>query len=213
MCSVEKIFISDNDIKLEAELYLSSKLEVPIATLVCHPHPQYGGNMYNNVVSCIFNTFIQKSVSCLRFNFRGVGCSTGYHTNGHGELRDVKACIDFLVNEHNFEKVIIYGYSYGAAIGCSAIDYCKQIIGYCAISFPWDFMGSEYKSLSQSEKHKIFIQGNRDNIAPYKNFKKHYDYYLEPKRCRIINGADHFYLGFETKVADESYEFFLLLSE
>ena len=213
MCSVEKIFISNNDIKLEAELFLSSKQDSLVATLICHPHPQYGGNMYNNVVSSIFNNFIQKGVSCLRFNFRGVGHSTGNHSNGKGELSDVKACIDFLVDKHNFEKILIYGYSYGAAIGCSTINYSTEIIAYCAISFPWDLMGPEYKRLSQSEKQKLFIQGNRDNIATYENFNKHYEYYLEPKRYRIINGADHFYLGFEPEVADKSYDFYLFMTK
>lgn len=167
--------------------------------------------MYNNVVSGIFNTFVQNSVSCLRFNFRGVGNSTGYHTVGKGELSDVKACIDFLVNEYNFDKIIIYGYSYGAAIGCSAVNYSKEIIAYCAVSFPWDFMGEEYKKLSQSEKSKLFIQGNRDTLAIYENFKKHYAFYLGPKRYKIIDGADHFYIGFEQEVAKESYEFYQLL--
>jgi alpha/beta superfamily hydrolase len=30
----------------------------------------------------------------MRFNFRGVGNSTGNHTSGKGELSDVQACID-----------------------------------------------------------------------------------------------------------------------
>ena len=169
--------------------------------------------MYNNVVSGIFNTFVQNSVSCLRFNFRGVGNSTGNHTNGKGEISDTKACIDLLVAEYNFDKIIIYGYSYGAAIGCSTVNYSKKIIAYCAISFPWDFMGLKYKTLSQSEKSKLFIQGNRDTLAKYENFKDHYDFYLEPKRYKIINGADHFYVGFEQEVAKESYEFYRLLAK
>jgi alpha/beta superfamily hydrolase len=213
MCGTEKIFVNSNDIKLEAELFLSNSENFSMVTLICHPHPQYGGNMCNNVVSAIFNTFIQNSVSCLRFNFRGVGNSTGKHTNGKGELSDTKACIDFLVNEYNFEKIIIYGYSYGAAIGCSTVNYSKNIIAYCAISFPWDYMGQEYKNLSQSKKYKFFIQGNRDTLAMYENFKNHYEMYLEPKRYKIINGADHFYVGFEHEVAKEAYEFYQLLVE
>jgi len=169
--------------------------------------------MYNNVVSGIFNNFIQNNISCLRFNFRGVGNSTGNHSNGTGELNDTKACVDFLVNEQNIEKLLIYGYSYGAAIGCSTVNYSKNIIGYCAISFPWDFMGLEYKKLSQCEKPKLFIQGNRDRLAIYENFKTHYDFYLDPKRYKIINEADHFYLGFEQEVAKETYEFYRSIIE
>jgi len=164
--------------------------------------------MYNNVVSSVFNSFVKKEISCMRFNFRGVGKSTGNPTIGKGELSDVKACIDYLLQSLHFERVFICGYSYGAAIGCSAISYSEKIIGYCAISFPWDFMGLKYKELSQSKKPKLFIQGNRDNLAIYENFENHYNFYLEPKQYRIINGADHFYIGFTQEVAEEAYNYY-----
>ncbi|MFX1449176.1 MAG: alpha/beta hydrolase [Promethearchaeota archaeon] len=174
---------------------------------------KYGGNMHNNVVSGIFNILIQNNISCLRFNFRGVGDSTGNHSNDKGDLSDTKACIDFLVNEKNCEKIIIYGYSYGAAIGCSVVNYSGKIVAYCAVSFPWDFMGIEYKKFSQSEKPKLFIQGNRDTIAIYENFEKHYNFYLEPKKYKIIDGADHFYSGFEQEVAKEALKFYSSIIE
>ena len=164
--------------------------------------------MYNNVVSGVFNSFVKKDISCMRFNFRGTGNSSGKHTSGEGELSDVKACINHLTRSLRFDRVFLCGYSYGAAIGCSTINYSEKIIGYCAISFPWDFMGLKYKELSQSKKPKLFIQGNRDTLAKYENFETHYNFYLEPKQYRIINGADHFYIGFEQEVAEEAYNFY-----
>ncbi len=169
--------------------------------------------MHNNVVSRVFNSFVKNDISCMRFNFRGVGSSTGKHTSGKGELSDVKACIDHLTRDLHFDRVFICGYSYGAAIGCSAISHSEKIIGYCAISFPWDFMGFKYKELSQSKKPKLFIQGNRDNLAIYENFENQYNFYLEPKQYRIINGADHFYFGFTQEVAKEAYDFYRSIIE
>jgi hypothetical protein len=144
----------------------------------------------------------------MRFNFRGVGNSTGNHTNGKGEISDVKACIDYLTQQLHFNNIFICGYSYGAAIGCSTINYSEKIIGYCAISFPWDFMGIQYKEDSQSSKFKLFIQGDRDILALYKNFEKHYNYYLDPKNYKIIKGADHFYQGLEEAISREVLNFF-----
>jgi alpha/beta superfamily hydrolase len=43
MRGTEKIFIRNNDIRLEAEFFLGSKENLPTATLVCHPHPQFLG--------------------------------------------------------------------------------------------------------------------------------------------------------------------------
>ena len=202
-----EIFISNNDVTLEAELFQSKLGTENVLVLICHPHPQYGGNMFNNVVSGVFNKLVRNKVSCMRFNFRGVGRSTGTHSNGTGELSDVHACIDFVINERKFEKIFLCGYSYGAAIGCSAVGYSDKIVGYISISFPWDFMGSKYKELSQSSKPKLFIQGDRDTVAHYGNFQANFDYYLDPKKKKIIEGADHFYGNYEEQVADIVLEF------
>ncbi len=202
-----EIFISNNDVTLEAELFQSKLGTEDVLVLICHPHPQYGGNMFNNVVSGVFNKLVSNNFSCIRFNFRGVGRSTGSHSDGTGELSDVHACIDFLINERKCEKIFLCGYSYGAAIGCSAVEYSDKIVGYISISFPWDFMGSKYKELSQSSKPKLFIQGDKDNVAHFGNFHENFEYYLDPKKKKIIEGADHFYGNYEDQVANTVLEF------
>ncbi|MFX1257001.1 MAG: alpha/beta hydrolase [Promethearchaeota archaeon] len=204
----QKFFIENNDIKLEAEYYQNKPNDNTSAVIIFHPHPQYGGDMWNNVVSGIFNKFVKKDISCLRFNFRAVGRSTGNHTNGEGERRDAKACIDFLINDKKLKKLLICGYSYGAAIGCSMVNYSDKIIGYVAIAFPWDFMGTDTKESSQTNKSKLFIQGTRDFIANYNNFNRHYEFYKEPKKKEIINGADHFFRGYEERISNIVYDFF-----
>jgi alpha/beta superfamily hydrolase len=44
-------------------------------TVFCHPHPLYGGNMDNNVLVTLSDTFKSVGWGTLRFNFRGVGQS------------------------------------------------------------------------------------------------------------------------------------------
>ncbi|MFW9770774.1 MAG: alpha/beta hydrolase [Candidatus Thorarchaeota archaeon] len=211
MVEIETIFIQSNQVKLEAEYFQSNKNLKNISVLITHPHPQFGGDMYNNVVSAIFKGFIHKDISCLRFNFRGVGQSKGSHTEGKGELNDVKASIDYLLNERGNENLFLCGYSYGAAIGCSLINHSDKIIAYAAVSFPWDFMGEKYKSLSQSPKPKLFIQGDNDNIASFARFELHFNDYQNPKEYKIISGADHFYWGYETQVAKIVLDFLFSL--
>jgi alpha/beta superfamily hydrolase len=208
MVKGERTFIKNNDIKLEAEYFQPEISTHQPIVLICHPHPQFGGDMLNNVVSAIYRLLIENKIPSLRFNFRGVGRSTGSHTSGRGELSDVKACINFLINTGDFAKIIICGYSYGAAIGCSTVNHSDKIIGYCAVSFPWDFMGVKYKQLSQTDKPKLFIQGNRDQIAHYSKFHDNFNFYTEPKKYVIIEGADHFYWGYEDKVAETMLDFY-----
>ncbi|TFF84385.1 MAG: alpha/beta fold hydrolase [Promethearchaeota archaeon] len=208
MEDIQQLLIPNNDVQLEAEYFPAKNGTIRPCTLICHPHPQFGGDMYNNVVSYVFKTLIDHNLATLRFNFRGVGKSTGSHTGGQGEISDVIACIDFLISNLNIDSILICGYSYGAAIGCSAINYSKKLKGFVAISFPWDFMGNKYKKNSQTNKPKLFIQGNKDNIAHYSKFLEHYDDYDNPKEYKIIDGADHFYWGHEKQVAELVYQFY-----
>ncbi|MHA1293423.1 MAG: alpha/beta hydrolase [Promethearchaeota archaeon] len=164
--------------------------------------------MWNNVVSGIFKKLAMEDISCLRFNFRAVGNSTGEHGNGQEERVDVKSCVDFLINIKNACKILLCGYSYGAAIGCSIVNYSEKIIGYIAIAFPWDFMGEYFKEKAQTDKPKLFIQGDKDFVANFSSFKSHYKFYKEPKQNVIINGADHFFVGYEKEIANLVLKFY-----
>ncbi len=63
----------------------------PRGAVVCHPHPQYGGSMYNNVVEAALAALWGRGFATLRFNFRGVGESEGSYGGGEGEALDAVA--------------------------------------------------------------------------------------------------------------------------
>ena len=64
--------------------------------LVCHPHPLAGGNLHNTVTYRVAAAFRTARCSVLRFNFRGVGASTGAYDSGPGELEDARTALDWL---------------------------------------------------------------------------------------------------------------------
>lgn len=43
MRGTEKVFINNNKIRLETELFISREEKLPSAALICHPHPQFFG--------------------------------------------------------------------------------------------------------------------------------------------------------------------------
>ncbi len=49
------------------------------AVVITHPHPLYGGTMYNQVVETLVTIYQGKGFSTLRFNFRGTGDSEGVY--------------------------------------------------------------------------------------------------------------------------------------
>ena len=87
------------------------------AAVVCHPHPRGGGTMNNNVVYRAAKALVAGGVTALRFNFRGVGASTGSYGEGVGEEEDVRAAVDFLRAQAPGLAIWIAGFSFGARVG------------------------------------------------------------------------------------------------
>src|SRR6202171_1596044 len=89
----------------------------PLAALVCHPHPLFGGTMHNKVVYQAAKSLDSLGLPVLRFNFRGVGKSAGTHDSGVGERDDVSAALDFLAAEFAGVPLLVAGFSFGSVTG------------------------------------------------------------------------------------------------
>ena len=73
--------------------------------------------MHNKVVFRAARAFQELGMAVLRFNFRGVGKSTGAYDFGHGEQDDVRAAIDYLHHHYPPSDIVLAGYSFGAWVG------------------------------------------------------------------------------------------------
>ncbi len=89
---------------------LASAASPRAAAIVCHPHPQYGGDRYNNVVQALFDALPPNGITALRFDFR-----TQYD-DGRGETLDAHAAIAEVARGASGSPVIATGYSFGAMI-------------------------------------------------------------------------------------------------
>jgi len=93
--------------------------------VICHPHPLYGGNMHNKVVTTLARTYIELGIAAVRFNFRGVGQSAGSHDEGCGEVDDLISVCSWVQGQFPGAELLLAGYSFGAAIvasGCSRVS-------------------------------------------------------------------------------------------
>ena len=88
--------------------------------VICHPHPLYGGTLDNKVVYTLARAFLECGVPAVRFNFRGVGTSSGRYDEGRGETEDALAAIAF--GRHRWPGAALWlaGFSFGAAIALRA---------------------------------------------------------------------------------------------
>ena len=162
-----------------------------LAAIVCHPHPLYGGTMHNKVVFHAAKAFGELGWPVLRFNFRGVGASTGTYGEGITEREDALAALDFLGRE----RVVLAGFSFGSRVALTVGAGDDRAVALCGIGVPAASGGLE--AVEDCAKPKLFVQGRRDEHGPPEVMQPWYDRLPEPKRLDWIEGADHFLTGFE----------------
>ena len=195
-------------------LFLEGILAIPEGTgpfpavIVCHPHPLYGGSMDNNVVYSLSDTLTQASLASFRFNFRGVGGSQGEFGQGIGEQEDVEAAISFIttVKEVDAKRIGLAGYSAGAGFALPVGFNDARIKALAAVSPPLPMFDFDF--LKSCPKPKLLISGSRDNLIPTDQFLEFCQNLPEPKECESIEGADHFWWGYESSLAAKVTAFF-----
>jgi alpha/beta superfamily hydrolase len=197
------------------ELFLEGILSTPQgagpfpAVIVCHPHPLYGGSMDNSVVYSLCETLTQASFLSFKFNFRGVGGSQGEFDQGIGEQKDVEAAISFVstVNAVDSQRIGLAGYSAGAGFALPVGTSDARIKALVAVSPPLNMFGFEF--LKSCPKPKSLISGSRDDFTPAEQSLEFCQNLAEPRQCEIIEGADHFWLGYESRLATKVTAFFI----
>jgi hypothetical protein len=204
----EKVLIPSKEIRLEGLLSIREASSFRGGVILCHPHPQYGGDMDHPVVSTAVEAASQEGFSTLRFNFRGVGGSEGSYGDGVGEREDVKAAAEYLSlrlkNEH--VSLVLVGYSFGAWAGFPIAIEDERFKGMVAVAPPLEIYHFEF--LMGCKKKKLFIVGDRDFFCPPSMLKDWYQRIEEPKSLVIIPGADHFFL-FHTRFLIQPLKEFL----
>jgi len=178
------------------------------AVIVCHPHPLYGGSMDNNVVNSLSETLTQASLVSFKFNFRGVGGSQGEFDQGKGEREDVEAAISFIntVKAVDSERIGLAGYSAGAGFAFPVGFNDDRIKALAAVSPPLPMFDFDF--LKGCPKPKLLISGNRDELIPIDQFLEFCQNLPEPKECENVEGADHFWWGYESLLATKVTAFF-----
>lgn len=178
------------------------------AVIVCHPHPLYGGSMDNNVVCNLSETLTQASLASFKFNFRGVGGSQGEFGQGIGEREDVEAAISFIstVKGVDSKRIGLAGYSAGAGFALPVGFNDARIRALAAVSPPLPMFDFDF--LKSCPKPKLLISGSRDDLIPTDQFLKFCQNLPEPKECESIEGADHFWWGYESSLSAKVTAFF-----
>lgn len=190
------LFIPASHGKLEAILKEPAGERRGVA-LVCHPHPLGSGTMHNKVVFRAAAGLLDAGLAALRFNFRGVGLSTGAHDEGRGEQDDVRTALDFLSNKYPKEPITLAGFSFGSRFGTEVGVADGRVVRLISIGSPVDKYN--YAFLQNCRKPILFVHCAQDEYGNVEKLRKLVESLPTQAQAKLVvlENCGHF---FDTKL-------------
>ena len=161
------------------------------ATVVCHPHPLYGGTIHNKVVFRLARAARRASSAVLRFNFRGVGKSTGSYDEGEGELDDLRAAIAYMNDRYPGLPLAVAGFSFGSRVALRVCCGDGRIERVLAVGTP--VFRHDWSYLAHCSCAKHFLHSTRDEYGSREQVEAVVAAAAEPKHLEWIEAGDHFF--------------------
>ena len=182
-----------------AAITLEARLSIPEGArggvAVCHPHPLYGGDMENPVVVRAVEVCAEAGLATLRFNFRGVGASTGTHDEGRGEADDLSAALAHLAGALGERaSIAAAGYSFGSMV-TARVAAGVPLAGVALIAPPLAMRPlPDVETLARFDGPFLVVTGTKDeycSLAALDTLRAS----LPRASVRTIDGANHFFFG------------------
>lgn len=181
----------------------------------------------------IASRLYDEEYACLRFNFRG--CGEGQEksegkfedTSLTGRIKDYRSALQFLQDSGriDMDRLGVIGSSFGGMVAIAAQE--KRIKAMVTLSTPYAIrlsrpqMSKEFGLYKDLQKYDLLkairsappilaIHGSSDEVVPPEHSQKLYEAAAEPKRFKIIDGANHVFSQSEhlNKVIELSLEWF-----
>lgn len=170
--------------------------------IVCHPHPLYGGTMSNKVVTTLIKTYQALGFVTIRFNFRGIGQSSGHYDDGKGELDDLLSVLHFAKQQMPQSAVYLAGFSFGAYIASKAASL-DNIAHLITVAPPVQHFAMQ--ALNPTCPW-ILVQGDQDEIVPANEVYEFAASRVTPPQILRFPTATHFFHGHLKELQERLHE-------
>src|SRR5262249_45714762 len=132
-------------------------------------------------------------VSCVRFNFRGVGRSTGTHDEGRGEIDDAAAALDCVAAQTPKVPLYASGFSFGSRAAPAPGLRRPRGQKLLAVGLAVDLFDVEF--VTQLEKPTAFIHSENDEYGKLENLRALLKRTKAPHTLFVVPNADHLCTG------------------
>ena len=147
--------------------------------------------MHNKVVFRAAAGLVDAGLTTLRFNFRGVGASTGEHNEIEGGIEDVRDALNWLTGQYPNDDVTLAGFSFGSRTGMQvgmSDDRVKRLI---SIGTPVEKY-RDFDFLAGVTKPILFVHGDRDEFCTVPGLRSLTDR-IPDSEVVIFENCGHFF--------------------
>lgn len=186
MPTLEKVSIPGPAGKLEVVVHIPDVAPRAIA-VIAHPLPTVGGTMENKIVTTLAKTFTELGFAALRFNFRGVGASSGEFDNGNGEVDDALTVTRYALSKYGDLPLILSGFSFGGYVQARAAQQLspRQLVLIAPAVTRY--------TMPPVPPNTLLVHGELDEVVSLTDVMQ----WARPQRLPIVvlPGAVHFFHG------------------
>ena len=184
---------SNGELNLEIQYFSTENPKT--ACFLFAPYPPMGGTMSFPLIRDLFYE-LSKSVDLVcRFNYRGIGRSTGHFSDNDDGVKDGKLVIEYLLHKfHTIEIISLVGYSYGSAVISSLFKEFPIVEHFIGISPPFSMFPELFSSIFQikSNNRFHFYYGDKDQFTSISQIDKYRPNFFNGQ-FNLIKGMDHFW--------------------
>jgi alpha/beta superfamily hydrolase len=175
---------------------LEGTLRIPDETprgivVVAHPLPTHGGTMRNPLVAALARAVAARGLYALRFNFRGVGESTGEWTGGAEEWRDIADAVAHARAAQPGLPVGIAAYSFGAYQTLKWLARGGEVDGVALVGVPLRSVDLTRAELPPVPTGTFIVAAENDQFGTADELRAE----LPQARVAEVRGVDHFFVG------------------
>ncbi len=185
------LFIDGEVGQLETILSVPERSDTTFIALLGHPHSLQGGTMHNKVVTTLARSLRDLNIASIRFNFRGVGNSSGEYDGGLGESRDMIVIAKECLKSYPHSQLIIAGFSFGSYVAYRAAASLAHAL---LISIAPAVHHYDYNALGRPPRWHI-LQGDADEVVSFNDVHAFAEQAKPPIPITRFERTGHFFHG------------------
>ena len=179
--------------------------------VLSHPHPLYGGDMWNPLVDHLFRALPASGIATLRYNFRGTGRSGGSHDDGKAEQLDAAAAFDAAVRlaadrspAADPPPVVSAGWSFGGDVSLAAGH--DRLSAWIGIAAPLRIVDPASMGAAADPRPKLLLVPEHDQFRSPAEAAEITQGWANTQ-LDVISGGDHFLMGHARVVGEKIASF------